>query len=79
MFISQVYCALAVRFRPTSRVVSQIYRERTKDKLRTNEKTLTSWSNRLKPVFLSVYIKNAHPLEKKLVKPVLFTLIEYLK
>ena len=48
MFIwSEVDCALVVRFRPTSRVVSQIYRERTMDKSRTNEKPLTSWSNKL--------------------------------
>ena len=47
MFIwSEVICAPVVRFRPTSRVVSQIYRERTMDKLRTNEKPLTSWSNK---------------------------------
>ena len=48
MFIiwSEVYCALVVRFRPTSRVVSQIYRERTMEKSRTNEKPLTSWPNK---------------------------------
>ena len=37
---SEVYCALVVRFCPTSRVVHQIYRETTMETLETNEKPL---------------------------------------
>ena len=46
---SEVYCAMVVRFRPTSRVVWQIYRETTMEMLGTNEKPLTSQSNKLNP------------------------------
>ena len=51
MFIvwGEVYCAMVVRFRPTSRVVWQIYRETTIETLGTNEKRLTSRSNKLNP------------------------------
>ena len=37
-----------IRFRPTSRVVPRLYRERTMEKLRTNEEAPTSRSNELK-------------------------------
>ena len=51
MFIvwSEVYCAMVVRFRPTSRVVWQIHRETTMETLVTNEKPLMSRSNKLNP------------------------------
>ena len=51
MFIvwSKVFCAMVVRLRPTSRVVWQIYRETTMETLGTNEKPLTSRSNKLNP------------------------------
>ena len=51
MFIvwSEMYCAVVVRFHPTSRVVWQICRETTMETLGTNEKPLTSQSNKLNP------------------------------
>ena len=67
MFIiwSKVYCALVIRFLPTRRIVHQIYRKRTIGVLRTNEKALTSWSNKLwdknnqtKPVLNTIKIQN---------------------
>ena len=38
---SEVFCALVVRFRPTSRVEHKVYRERPIGVLRTNERSLT--------------------------------------
>ena len=56
MFItwSEEYCALVVRFRPTSRVVHQIYRERTIGVLTTNERSLTGTVERVKLVLRPV-------------------------
>ena len=41
---------LVIRFHPTSWIVSRLYRERTMEKLRTNEEAPTSRSNQLKQV-----------------------------
>ena len=49
-----MYCVLAVRFRPTIRVVHQIYRERTIGVLRTNERSLTETIERVKLVLRPV-------------------------
>ena len=45
-----VVLCLVIRFRPTSRIVRRLYRERTMEKLRTNKKVPTSPSNELKQV-----------------------------
>ena len=42
-----IVLCLVIRFRPTSRIVSRLYRERTMEKLRTNEEAR---SNELKQV-----------------------------
>ena len=42
-----IVLCLVIRFHPTSRIVSRLYRERTMEKLRSNEE---AWSSELKQV-----------------------------